>query len=530
MDVMRRMRNLLKLLFLFPHREVRTYFSTSFKMMNRISVFVFCSLLSLFMTSPVAASGAPSGPKVSPILQALGVDDNGEITGEAFDALDERIKAIDLNKDGKLSGDELNPSPVVNALDADHDGVLSGAELPESLKSLDSNGDGKVDATERASSGGSGDPRDLFMCIIYAAVALLFSSLCSVAEAVLLSVSPSYVANLEKAGDKNAARIKGVKKNVDRSLAAILTLNTIAHTIGSGGAGAFAAKYWGDNAVGIAMVVLTLLILFVSEIIPKTIGAVYWRGLAPITARFIKFLNFILYPFIFVSELITKFLTGGHSHHAFSRDEFTAMADIGAEGGHLDEKESRILKNLFRFPDLCAEDIMTPSTVVFALPEDMTAHEVLQKHDKIYFSRIPIYGENRDNITGFVLKNELLIDDIRNEGRTKLKDFKRRKMRGVLDKTRLSTVLEKLLDDREHILLVVDKYGGMEGVVTLEDVVETLVGIEIVDEADNDVDMRKVARDKWNTRMEKLGIDVTQIANPHSDELSEDTDPNEPQS
>ena len=366
-------------------------------------------------------------------------------------------------------------------------------------------------AAPTGNSEGTYENSDLVLCIVYATVALLFSSLCSVAEAVLLSISPSYVANLEKEGGKSAADIKGVKKNVDRSLAAILTLNTIAHTIGSGGAGAYAAKYWGDKYVGVAMIVLTLLILFVSEIIPKTIGAVYWRGLAPLTAKFIQFLNFVLYPFIFISELITKWLTGGHSHHAFSRDEFTAMADIGAEGGHLDEKESRILKNLFRFPDLCAEDIMTPSTVVFALQEDLTAHEVLEQHEKIFFSRIPIYGENRDSVTGFVLKSELLLDDIRNEGTTKLRDFRKRELRGVLDSTRLSTVLEKLLDNREHILLVVDKYGGMEGVVTLEDVVETLIGIEIVDEADNDVDMRKVARDKWSGRMAKLGIDVGEL-------------------
>lgn len=361
------------------------------------------------------------------------------------------------------------------------------------------------------SSEGSYEPKDLILCVIYAAVALLFSSLCSVAEAVLLSIRPSYVANLEKEGNRNAKSIKNVKSNVDRSLAAILTLNTIAHTVGSGGAGAYAAKYWGANAVGIAMIVLTLLILFVSEIIPKTIGAVYWRSLAGVTAKFIAFLNFVLYPFIFVSELITKWLTGGQSHHAFSRDEFTALAGIGAKSGHLDEKESRILQNLFRFPELCAEDIMTPSTVVFALQQDMTAHEVLQKHEKIFFSRIPIYGENRDNITGFVLKSELLMDDIRNEGKTQLKDFTKRELRGVLDEMRLSTVLEKLLDNREHILLVVDKYGGMEGVVTLEDVVETLIGIEIVDEADNDVDMRKLAREKWNGRMENLGIDVRDL-------------------
>ena len=403
---------------------------------------------------------------------------------------------------------------AIQAFDTNGDGQIDDAEfdeMPAAFQALDQNGDRVLSRDELGSGGGSYDPKDLILCVVFALIALLFSSLCSVAEAVLLSISPSYVANLEKEGKSSAAKIKNVKSNVDRSLAAILTLNTIAHTVGSGGAGAYAAKYWGDGAVGIAMIILTLLILFVSEIIPKTIGALYWRGLAPISASFIQFLNFVLYPFIFVSELITKLLAGGHSHHGFSREEFTALAGIGAEGGHLDEKESQILQNLFRFPDLCVEDIMTPSTVVFALEENMTAREVLQKHETLHFSRIPIYASNRDNVTGFVLKNELLMDDIRNDGKTKLKDLTSRELRAVLDKTRLSTVLEKLLDNREHILLVVDEHGGLEGVVTLEDVVETLVGIEIVDEVDSHVDMRKVAREKWGQRMKGRGIDVSEI-------------------
>lgn len=409
-------------------------------------------------------------------------------------------------------------SPAVKATvqtyDTNGDGQIDGAEfsaMPEPFRALDQTGDQVLSSDELGSGGGSYDPKDLFLCVVFALVALLFSSLCSVAEAVLLSISPSYVASLEKEGKSSAAKVKSVKSNVDRSLAAILTLNTIAHTIGSGGAGAYAAKYWGDGAVGIAMIILTLLILFVSEIIPKTIGALYWRGLAPISASFIKFLSFILYPFIFVSELITKWMAGGHSHHGFNREEFTAMAGIGAAGGHLDEKESQILENLFRFPDLSVEDIMTPSTVVFALQENMTAREVIEKHQKIHFSRIPIFSENRDHITGFVLKNELLMDDIRNDGKTQLKDFTKRELRAVLDKTRLSTVLEKLLDNREHIMMVVDEHGGLEGVVTLEDVVETLVGFEIVDEVDKHVDMRKVAREKWGLRMKNQGIEVGEI-------------------
>ncbi len=362
-------------------------------------------------------------------------------------------------------------------------------------------------ASEPAAKGGSPATSHLVMMIIYATVALLVSFLCSVAEAVLLSVSPSYIASLKKESKRSAALLEKIKADVDRSLAAILTLNTIAHTVGAGGAGAEAAAYFGEAYVGAAMVVLTLLILFLSEIIPKTVGALYWRRLAPATARFVQLLIWGLYPLIVVSERLTKLLTRGKKLSRFNRDEFAALAEIGAETGHLDPKESRILKNLFRFPRLCAEDIMTPRTVVFALQQDLTVAEVLQAHAEIGFSRIPIYGEDRDEVTGFVLKMDILLDQYRNEGQTKLCDL-RREIGAVRDATRLSAVLEVLLDNRAHILLVVDEFGAMEGLVTLEDVVETLIGIEIVDEADKIDDMRRLARQKWAERMERIGIDV----------------------
>ena len=362
---------------------------------------------------------------------------------------------------------------------------------------------GAVDAPQE----GSWATEDLVMMLVYATVALGFSFLCSVAEAVVLSVSPSYIVTLEKEGARSAGVVKQMKSDIDRSLAAILTLNTIAHTVGAGGAGAEAAQYFGARWIGLAMAVLTLLILFLSEIIPKTIGAVYWRTLAPATGRFVQLLNWVLYPLIFISEWITKWLTGGKSHHAFNREEFRALADIGAAGGHLDAKESRILRNLFRFPTLRVEDIMTPRTVVFALQQDMTVQEVLSKYEEINFSRIPIYDENRDDITGFVLKTDLLLNANDREGRAKLRDL-RREIRAVEQDTPLSQTLEDLLDNRAHLLLAVDKYGGMQGLVTLEDVVETLIGIEIVDEADEIDDMRRLARQKWEERMERIGIDV----------------------
>ncbi len=352
-----------------------------------------------------------------------------------------------------------------------------------------------------------GRPQHLVMMIVYATVALVFSFLCSVAEAVVLSVSPSYIANLEKEGKKSARLLGKIKDDVDRSLAAILTLNTVAHTVGAGGAGAEAAAYFGDAYVGVAMGVLTLLILFLSEIIPKTLGALYWRRLAPSAARFVQWLIWGLYPLILVSERLTTWLTGGKKVHQFNREEFAALAHIGAETGQLDDKELRILQNLLRFPSLRAEDIMTPRTVMFALQQDVTVHEVMQAHAELGFSRIPIYGKDTDDVTGFVLKTDILLNEHRSEGKARLRDLKR-ELRAVHEATRLSLVFEELLDNRAHILLAVDDYGGTEGLVTLEDVVETLIGIEIVDEADQIDDMRRLARQKWQERMERLGIDV----------------------
>ena len=358
-----------------------------------------------------------------------------------------------------------------------------------------------------SSSGGeTGQPENLAKMVLYAGLALVFSFLCSVAEAVLLSVSPSYIVHLEQQGKKSATRLKKVKTDIDRSLAAILTLNTIAHTVGAGGAGAEAAAYFGDRYVGIAMAVLTLLILFLSEIVPKTLGAVFWRSLAGPTAWFIQVLIWVLYPFIWISERLTKLITGGKEVHVFSREEFAAMAEIGAEGGYLDDSESRILRNLFRFPELRAEDIMTPRTVVFALHQDLTVSAVLEDYPEIPFSRIPIYGRNRDDITGFVLKTDLLIAQLQGRGAEPISAL-RRDLEIVLEDASVEQVADELLGERSHLLAVFDEHGGLAGVVSLEDVVETLIGIEIVDEVDRVDDLRRLARQKWEKRMERLGLD-----------------------
>ncbi len=361
--------------------------------------------------------------------------------------------------------------------------------------------------------GETGQPEHLAKMVLYACLALIFSFLCSVAEAVLLSVSPSYIVHLEQQGKKSAPRLKKVKTDIDRSLAAILTLNTIAHTVGAGGAGAEAAAYFGDRYVGIAMAVLTLLILFLSEIVPKTLGAVFWRQLAGPTAWFIQMLTWALYPFIWVSERLTKLITGGKEVHVFSREEFAAMAEIGAEGGYLEDSESRILRNLFRFPELRAEDIMTPRIVVFALQQDLTVAQALELHPEIPFSRIPVYGRTRDEITGFVLKTDLLIAQLEGRGEGTLKEMKR-DLGVVLEDASVENIADELLSKRAHLLAVFDDHGSLAGVVSLEDVVETLIGIEIVDEADRVDDMRRLARQKWEQRMERLGLDPLTFKGP----------------
>jgi CBS domain containing-hemolysin-like protein len=353
---------------------------------------------------------------------------------------------------------------------------------------------------------GRGEPRHLVLMVLYASLALVFSFLCSVAEAVVLSVSPSFIAHLRQQGKPLAERLQRIKSSIDRSLAAILTLNTIAHTVGAGGAGAEAAAYFGERWVGVSMAVLTLLILFLSEIVPKTLGAVYWRPLAGPTATFIRLLIVTLYPLIWISEQLTRLITRGKPAHPFSREEFTALADVGVERGQIEVEESRILKNLFRFPELRAEDIMTPRTVVFALQQDQTVDAALEAHPDPAFSRIPIYGKDRDDVRAFVLKTDLLLEKLAGRGSRTLRELGR-EIQAVSEATSLETVFERLLENQIHLLLVVDEYGGLAGVVSLEDLVETLIGIEIVDEADRIDDLRKLARRKWEERMRRLGID-----------------------
>ena len=341
---------------------------------------------------------------------------------------------------------------------------------------------------------------------IFFLVSIVFSFLCSIWEAVLLSITPSYVQVKVQEKSNIGNLLESFKSNIDRPLAAILTLNTIAHTAGAIGVGATAAKIWeGNLAATIVSVVMTLAILFLSEIIPKTIGANNWKSLAPFTVKSLSFIIKALFPLVLFSQIITKMLKKEKGKSVLSRSDFMAMGQVASKTGVLETGESRILENLLKFKDLEAKDIMTPRTVVLASHEDLSIDDFYADNKNLHFSRIPVYSDSKDQISGFILKDDLLSAIINKKGDSPLSSIKR-DIKIVTETQNLISLYEELIEKKSHIALVVDEFGGMSGIVTMEDVVETLFGLEIMDEFDNVEDMQKLARKKWEERAKKLGL------------------------
>lgn len=374
------------------------------------------------------------------------------------------------------------------------------------------------------------------LLIFYAVISIFFSFLCSILEAVLLSINPTFVNLKKKEGKPYAITLEELKKDVDKPLIAILTLNTVAHTVGAILVGVQAkvayAEIYGnttrsilgftiteDAMVGIVSTVMTILILVASEIIPKTIGATYWRQLANFTAKTLKAMVLALKytGLLWVLQLFTK-LVGGKGHHGsvLSREDFTAMADIAHEDGVFEKSESTIIKNLLRFDEVLVKDIMTPRTVMKIASEQKTIQEFFSENPKLRHSRIPIYSENVDNITGLVLKDNVLEEIIAKNGNMPLSKIKR----DILI-TQRNTPIPKLFDiliaKREHIALVVDEYGSVSGLVSMEDVIETLLGLEIMDESDYVADLQVLARKNWEHRAKQSGV-IEEESTPEKEE------------
>jgi len=336
----------------------------------------------------------------------------------------------------------------------------------------------------------------MLLLVTFVVLAVGVSFLCSIAEAVLLSSTTSYVLSLEKEGRSSGPVLRALKDDINSPLAVILTLNTIAHTIGAAGAGAQAVLVFGNVYLGIFSAVLTLIILVFSEIIPKALGAHYWRVLAPVTGFTLFYLIKVLYPFVLLSRKLTSWLTSSEDIvQGFSRNEFAAMAELGEQEGELEAHEAKILQNMFSLQEKTVRDVMTPRSVIFALSEEDTLQALLEARDKDSFSRIPIYAGDADNITGFVLRTELLMSRAHGEQDKSLKEF-RRKLPAILDKFSLLAAFDQFLSREVQIMLVVNEYGEAQGLITLEDVFEELLGREITDESDAVEDMQKLARSR----------------------------------
>ena len=363
------------------------------------------------------------------------------------------------------------------------------------------------------------------LLLFYALISIFFSFLCSILEAVLLSVNPTFINIKLKEGKGYAKTLETLKKDVDKPLIAILTLNTVAHTVGAILVGVqakvayanqygsttktiFGIEFTEDLMVGVVSTIMTILILVASEIIPKTIGATYWRQLANFTAKTLRIMVLTLKwtGLLWVLQLFTK-LVGGKGHHGsvLSREDFHAMTDIAHEEGVFEKSESTIIKNLLRFDEVMVKDVMTPRSVMKIASENQTIQEFFNANQKMRFSRIPVYSEKVDHITGFVLKDNILEELVRDNGDIPLSEI-RRELLITKRNTPIPQLFDILIAKREHIALVVDEFGSVSGLVTMEDVIETLLGLEIMDESDNVADLQLLARKNWETRAERTGI------------------------
>lgn len=340
------------------------------------------------------------------------------------------------------------------------------------------------------------------LLILYLFIAIGISFLCSILEAVLLSTPEAFIEILIDWKKRGAQKLKSLKNAIDKPLAAILTINTIAHTIGAAGVGAQATKIFGEAYFGIISAILTILILVVSEIIPKTIGATYWRRLALISVPVLRAFMFIAWPFVILSEKITRLIAKSGYAYTVSRQDLSTMATIGYKEGVIGKDESLFIYNLMKLKDVKAEDIMTPRTVMVSAPEKMQTADFLKEIDKYHFSRIPLYAENKENITGYVLKADILEKVAKDEHHVQLKKLSR-DITKVYERIDVPRLFQLLMKKNDLITLVIDEYGGTEGIVTIEDIIETLTGIEIVDEKDTHIDYQKLAREIWKKRLDE---------------------------
>lgn len=339
------------------------------------------------------------------------------------------------------------------------------------------------------------------LLVFYIIIAIGISFLCSVLEAVLLSVSASFIARKKQINAHAGGVLEKTKNNIDQSISSILILNTFAHTMGAAGVGAQAVRVYGERWETLIAFLLTLTILYFSEIIPKTLGVTYWRQLAVPSAYIISFLVKIIFPLVWLATRVTM-LFRRNKDETISREEILAFTALSYKAGEIMTQENQMLENIFKLRDVKVIDILTPRTVMHALCETATVKEALSCEQTSTFTRIPIYSDNSDNITGMIIKGELYECERHGEGDTQLKDIKV-PIHRISTKFPVLNALDLFIKRHEQLFLVEDQFGQTVGVVTLEDTIETLLGREIVDESDQVEDMQKLAKENYRDRLRK---------------------------
>lgn len=343
------------------------------------------------------------------------------------------------------------------------------------------------------------------LLLLFLAITLVVSFLCSTLESVLMTTTLSYISLREDEGDKAAELFKKYKLDTERPLAAILSLNTIANTVGSVGIGMQATIVFGNAWVGLVSAVVTLLILIFAEIIPKTIGTTYWKSLMGFTAYTIKGLIVVMFPFVLLVHYITRAFRkdDGVGDNTVSREEVSAMANVGEEEGVIEQDENKIIQNVIRLDEIKAFEVMTPRVVAAIAPEKMTLREYYDSDAYDHFSRIPVYADSQEFITGYVLRDDALEDLAEDHFDTKLGDIKR-SLPYFNEDTSISDIFDAMLKQKSQIALVIDEYGCFQGIITLEDIIETIFGFEIIDENDVITDMQQYARERWQKRQKRI--------------------------
>ena len=343
------------------------------------------------------------------------------------------------------------------------------------------------------------------LLLVYLFLALFVSFVCSVMESVLLSTPQAFLLAQKEKGKNWADSFIELKSNIDKPLSAILSLNTVAHTIGAAGVGAQAVKVFGEASFGIVSAILTILILIITEIIPKTLGARHWRRLSALSTITINGMIILSFPLVWMSGILSRILSGKGSDQTTSREEIAALASLGAEEGVFSDEEHKIIQNILRLKNVKVREIMTPRVVVAAADESLPLKEFLNNKDYLKFSRIPVYQGDDENITGYVFRQSIFEKLAEDKHDMLLRDLKRKIL--IVPNTHVLFALwEKLLENKEHIALIVDEYGGVDGIVTMEDIIETLLGLEIIDEKDMVTDMQTYARERWKTRQAKYQL------------------------